>query len=681
MKTIPGFIPFSFQERSINIHREMLENNGGTFILDSTGLGKTITAATVAINATNNRILIICPAANKADWHQVMTASGHEFAICTSAKLIDSFFGVIIVDEAHNYRNIKSKSYLELFGLVKRTRPKMIMLSATIFQNKVSELKAVASLIHFKTNTPAFILLGSLFAVLKESEKELEKFERFTGTLENPKGGTFSYKSIGKHVELSHKVKGQLAQIAQVFATFSHRTTRKDIETNHMEAMELMGRFPKKEFKKISYGQAYSDVFYKTIELINRAPMVLQSIYNYMPENKDKDLLQMGGIMRSFLLKRLDSSVYAFRKSLVNAFLKLRAIVDQKGLSFITIDEEDIQVIPSFWKDYERDVTIFQEMIDLWKEKNDSEKTNLLFNELHGQKCIVFTEYKDTLDMLMLEASKRGISGVMCFSGASSDRDLEEIRLNLDANCNEQIDSFQYLFSTDVLAEGTNLHVARELIHFDQKWNPSRAEQRNGRIDRILKNGVSTDILISHFEVTPIVESILRLEKAIDRKMYLADTFYNNLVPMQFTTIPEFAHDRVLFFPNYPYSRACLNAYRTYCGDVLLYGGIIKFKGLSCDIVTDEGNFGKVKLLEKPTTADHIFGRSEYFGRSEEAASFLYKESYDELFKIWLAATIKDAGPISPALRSFKEWYRIDERERPLACTIWLKEHQYMDWY
>ena len=41
------------------------------------------------------------------------------------------------------------------------------------------------------------------------------------------------------------------------------------------------------------------------------------------------------------------------------------------------------------------------------------------------------------------------------------------------------------LVATDAASEGLNLHrTARYLLHYDCPWNPSRLEQRNGRLDR-----------------------------------------------------------------------------------------------------------------------------------------------------------------------------------------------------
>jgi superfamily II DNA/RNA helicase len=109
---------------------------------------------------------------------------------------------------------------------------------------------------------------------------------------------------------------------------------------------------------------------------------------------------------------------------------------------------------------------------------------------------IVFTEYKTTLDYVVqrLEREFGADSGaIIQLYGGMSDEDRERIKLAF----NDPDSPVQILVATDAASEGLNLqHTARLLMHFEIPWNPSRLEQRNGRIDR---HGQSRDVTIYHF--------------------------------------------------------------------------------------------------------------------------------------------------------------------------------------
>ncbi len=111
------------------------------------------------------------------------------------------------------------------------------------------------------------------------------------------------------------------------------------------------------------------------------------------------------------------------------------------------------------------------------------------------ERLVVFTEYKTTLDYLVRRLSERFPEPeciLTLFGGMDEvERDLIKQAFNNPA------DSVRVLVATDAAAEGLNLQcTARYLLHFDCPWNPSRLEQRNGRIDR---HGQGRDVTVFHF--------------------------------------------------------------------------------------------------------------------------------------------------------------------------------------
>jgi superfamily II DNA or RNA helicase len=112
------------------------------------------------------------------------------------------------------------------------------------------------------------------------------------------------------------------------------------------------------------------------------------------------------------------------------------------------------------------------------------------------ERLIVFTEYKTTLDYLERRLKdKYGDTPAIrvLFGGDTSLNEREEIK----AAFNDPSDPLRILIATDVASEGLNLQeTARLLLHFEVPWNPSRLEQRNGRLDRY---GQARDVLVHHF--------------------------------------------------------------------------------------------------------------------------------------------------------------------------------------
>ena len=115
------------------------------------------------------------------------------------------------------------------------------------------------------------------------------------------------------------------------------------------------------------------------------------------------------------------------------------------------------------------------------------------------ERLIVFTEYKTTLDYLARRLGQLyPHERVLTLYGAGGPKGMnEQDRENVKAAFNSPTSRVRVLVATDAASEGLNLHrTARYLLHYDCPWNPSRLEQRNGRLDRY---GQSRDVFVHHF--------------------------------------------------------------------------------------------------------------------------------------------------------------------------------------
>lgn len=107
-------------------------------------------------------------------------------------------------------------------------------------------------------------------------------------------------------------------------------------------------------------------------------------------------------------------------------------------------------------------------------------------------RLLIFTEYEDTKRYLVEQLSAaiagtdRAEQRIEVFHGPTPAWKREEIKRAFNAS--PQRHPVRILIATDAAREGLNLQAhCWNLLHFDVPWNPSRMEQRNGRIDRKLQ--------------------------------------------------------------------------------------------------------------------------------------------------------------------------------------------------
>jgi len=161
-------------------------------------------------------------------------------------------------------------------------------------------------------------------------------------------------------------------------------------------------------------------------------------------------------------------------------------------------------------------------------------------------RVIIFTEYEDTKRYLnqqlsrAIEGSERAGRRIAIFSGSTSTEDREAIKLAFNADPRK--DPVRILIATDAAREGLNLQAhCWNLFHFDVPWNPSRMEQRNGRIDRKLQPNEKVYCHYFVYAQRPediVLRTLVRKTERIKRELgslsqvidvRLADTFKHGL--------------------------------------------------------------------------------------------------------------------------------------------------------
>lgn len=218
------------------------------------------------------------------------------------------------------------------------------------------------------------------------------------------------------------------------------------------------------------------------------------------------------GFVMTVYRRRAASSMYALRRSLGRRADGLWSVIrNQAADRYLTGDEaEDILYLDDLGDDWEdgkvstalpespevarRELEEVQQLLARAEALGERDsKRDRFYEALHslrddGRSVLVFTEYSDTMYYLRDSLQPHYQDTLACYSGdggllwegdAWTSVSKSAITDALNAG------RIQVLLCTDAASEGLNLQSASSLINYDLPWNPSKVEQRIGRIDRI----------------------------------------------------------------------------------------------------------------------------------------------------------------------------------------------------
>lgn len=143
------------------------------------------------------------------------------------------------------------------------------------------------------------------------------------------------------------------------------------------------------------------------------------------------------------------------------------------------------------------------------------------------RRLIIFTEYEDTRRWLenrlreVIACTDQADERVAVFSGMTNSDTREAIKQAFNADPHKE--PIRILLCTDAAREGINLQRrCHDLVHFDLPWNPSRLEQRNGRIDRKLQP--EPKVFCRYFvyaqrEADVVLQALVRKTEVIQRQL------------------------------------------------------------------------------------------------------------------------------------------------------------------
>ncbi|MCY4632123.1 MAG: helicase-related protein [bacterium] len=477
-------------------------------------------------------------------------------------------YAMVVIDEAQNLRNPSTQRAEALRRLLAGMPPKkLVLLSATPVNNSLWDLYYLLG--YFLHNDATFAEVG-----IRSLRDHFA-----TAMAQNP---------------------GDLSpeHLFDVLDAVAVRRTRSFVkrfypnDTVRLDGREQPITFPTPRVRRVVYDlDAVLPGFFDRIERAldpdaePNDPEVL-TLARYAPSQYRHDRaletyeVQLAGLLRSGLLKRFESSPFAFALTCErmaashDAFLSLlnngRVATGEALADWIATDSDDIDEVDKYLdahvgltddatgydvarlrahvaRDRELlgslaadartvtradDPTLAELVEQLAEIAAEAEFTGLSeAGTRDRRKVLIFSYYADTVDWIVeyLEevtgsderlAPYRG--RIASLSGSTGAAHMDTVVWGFaprttDAPHGRDEDRFDIVVTTDVLAEGVNLQQARHIINYDLPWNPMRLVQRHGRIDRIGSH--HSEVFIRCIFPDARLDDLLGLEERLHLKL------------------------------------------------------------------------------------------------------------------------------------------------------------------
>lgn len=597
----------SFQNDGLWRARRILERYHGVIVADGVGLGKSYIAGELireAVEDRRQRVLLVAPAALRDGmWerfrheHQIYIETVSYEQLARDAQLggeehhlkfAPNEYAMVVIDEAHAFRNPNAVRAQALRALLMGKPPKkLVLLTATPVNNSLWDLYYL--LLYFVGHDAAFAIRG--IQSLRERFKQ--------ATREDP-----------------YDLRPDM--LFDILDEVTVRRTRHFVRRYYPHdrivgpgGAEIPVHFPSPHVRAITYDVEnvlpgfFSD-FEQALAPENGPPLLTMA--RYWPSQYRSDLvvdesqIALVGLIRSGLLKRFESSVYAFQLTAQRMVESHEAFLDALDKGYIltpealeewsnTDNDEDWEEILAnsgaesttaydvdrLRGDIENDRNILKRLAEQAANVDrevcpklarlvDALANITLQAENEGideedrrekRKVVIFSYFADTVDWIeeylhfIVSHNPRigcyqnrivSVAGQDVRKGVSrEDAIFGFVPQSSDAPSGRDKNRFDLLITTDVLAEGVNLQQCRNIINYDLPWNPMRLVQRHGRIDRI--GSPHTDVYVRCFFPDRRLDAMLQLEGRIRTKLAQAAAS----IGVESEVIPDGATNDVIF--------------------------------------------------------------------------------------------------------------------------------------
>ena len=594
----------SFQKHGVARALRLIRDTGGAIVADEVGLGKTFIAGEVLqlYRERRQRALLVCPAALRdTTWRKFLTRF-QLFAECLSFEELANDvqlrdvrrphaaqekiqrpldeYQLVVVDEAHNYRDPDAPTRAAVLRrLLFGRRRDLLLLTATPVNNSLWDLY---HLVRFFVRQDARFADRGILSIRERFERAMrEDPSSLSPDLLYPVIDATTVKRtrqfVKKHYAGDNITGPDGRPLPIVFPqprAISVRYHLDDLLPGFFDRLE--GALDPDGGNAIAFARYTPDA----------------CLLNGPDPEEDARAQAMVGLLRSGLLKRFESSAFAFRRTAEKMVREHGAFLDALDAGYVVTTDfmkelsadddaifEDVLAGTQHRTDaalydaerlreaVERDRDLLRalaaevaaitpdrdpklralagELVEVARQA-EREATDAV-DEARKRKVLVFSFFEDTvewirdylLDALDARTELGGYRGrVVAVSGSG---DLAEVSrqeavqgfapVSMEAPTGQDADRYDLLISTDVLAEGVNLQECRHIVNFDMPWNPMRLVQRHGRIDRI--GSPHNRVFMRTIFPVDRLDRLLNLEQRILDKLAMAAASVGVAAPIE----------------------------------------------------------------------------------------------------------------------------------------------------
>ncbi len=561
----------AFQRDGLARAKRILDSYGGVLYADGVGMGKTEIGVQLILEHTRDRgehVLVISPAQLRDRlWEQRLAEKNLPGTVVSYQQLAQDrqlspdgdrrvlrvdkdVYRLVVIDEAHAYRNVGNTWYAALDRLMGGTPKKLLLLTATPVNNSLWDLHNL------------FLLFGRHDSAFSSEPLRIPSLRRFFGEA-----------GASRTERLSE---------AKLFPLIDALTVRRD-------RAFIEERYPNERFTdgtRVSFPAP--ELHERRYDLDGAHPGIVREVYNaiesltmarYRPTAYRLDRQAgsaseeaLAGLLQSQLLKRFESSWFAALKTVRRMRTSndvLLQVVGEHGAvpppdvirdlvgaaaeddTFLSSELIDDALADSdggtpagllndrFLADVRKDQDALANLAVRLQRLRDAPDPKLqtlreVLAETPSRKVAIFTAFQDTAIYLRDQFERQPdlladrtwtvVIGAQVDPNART-RELERFcpeSVTDDPGFRPDDGEVDVLLSTDILSEGQNLQQAQAVLSFDMPWNPQRVVQRNGRVIR-LRSPHDTAYLYTLLPRRGDLDRLLRLEAKLQAKIMAAN--------------------------------------------------------------------------------------------------------------------------------------------------------------